>query len=43
MNDIQIEVNFFEWFDRNYKTKTNAKDLRTTKKLVTRRKQQNCT
>jgi hypothetical protein len=31
MNDIQIEVNFFEWFDRNYKTKTNAKDLRTTK------------
>ena len=38
MNDIQIEVNFFEWFDRNYKTKTNAKDLRTTK-IVTKRKQ----
>ena len=37
MNDIQTEVNFFEWFDKYYKSK--ILNDRTTKKFVTKIKQ----
>ena len=40
MNDIQVEVNFFEWFDRNYKPKvlnrTTKKSLQSENKVTHR-------
>jgi hypothetical protein len=43
MNDIQTEVNFFEWFDKYYKSKILAGRNTNTNSLLQREKSTNHT